>query len=249
MFTLVDLFPDVNEILLLEPEELGDVILELIHQKLPTGEGMFTMNDVIHSWGKGDVSIWTQGLRSEAWRAVSEAMSYLQTAGMTIQDLSQSHSTTWLTLTRRGRMLKTRRLAVAFREAAVLPIALIHPDILAKAHSAFVRGDYDISVLSAFKTIEVAVRRQGGYAEGELGTKLMRRAFEVNKGPLADSTLDAGEQQAQSDLFAGAIGAAKNPASHREVEMTRQEAARLILFASYLMSIVEARPAEPSSRI
>lgn len=50
------------------------------------------------------------------------------------------------------------------------------------------------------------------------------------------------------NLFAGAtIGAAKNPASHSDVEMSKVEAARLILLASYLMSIVEARSAPAST--
>jgi len=103
------------------------------------------------------------------------------------------------------------------------------------------RGDHDIAVFSAFKAVEVAVRKAGGYEEGELGIKLMRKAFEPMKGPLTDKTLENGEQQAQSDLFAGAIGAAKNPASHRDVEMSKIEAARLIIFASQLISIVEGR--------
>jgi uncharacterized protein (TIGR02391 family) len=128
---------------------------------------------------------------------------------------------------------------------AILPLSLVHPQILEKSQAAFMRGDHDIAVFSAFKAVEVAVREAGGYKESELGTKLMRKAFEPMKGPLTDKTLETGEQQAQSDLFAGAIGAAKNPASHREVEMSKIEAARLILFASHLMSIVEGVPAEP----
>jgi uncharacterized protein (TIGR02391 family) len=104
------------------------------------------------------------------------------------------------------------------------------------------RGDHDIAVLSTFKAVEIAVRRAGGYEEGELGTRLVRKAFDPENGPLADKTLELGEKKAQSDLFAGAIGAAKNPASHRDVEMTKAEAARVLLFASYLLSIVESRP-------
>jgi Protein of unknown function (Hypoth_ymh) len=49
------------------------------------------------------------------------------------------------------------------------------------------------------------------------------------------------EREAMLNLFAGAIGAAKNPVSHREVEMGKVEATRLILFASYLMSMVDNR--------
>lgn len=56
------------------------------------------------------------------------------------------------------------------------------------------------------------------------------------------------EREAMLNLFGGAIGADKNPTSHRDVEMSKVEAARLILFASYLMLIVEARAGSVGSR-
>jgi hypothetical protein len=42
-------------------------------------------------------------------------------------------------------------------------------------------------------------------------------------------------------LFSGAMGHARNPAGHTDVEVTAVEAARLIIFASYLLSIVLQR--------
>ena len=123
----------------------------------------------------------------------------------------------------------------------------MHPEILPKVHPAFLRGDYEVAVFAAFRTVEVAVRTAGGFREDELGIKLMRDAFHPDRGPLTDmSVVSVKEREAVSNLFAGAIGAAKNPSSHREVEMDRTEAARLILFASYLMSVVDARSAAGS---
>lgn len=69
----------------------------------------------------------------------------------------------------------------------------------------------------------------------------MRTAFDSNTGPLSDKALVVGERESEAHLFAGAIGHAKNPPSHRDVNLTRQEAARLIVFASHLLSIVEQR--------
>jgi hypothetical protein len=49
------------------------------------------------------------------------------------------------------------------------------------------------------------------------------------------------EREAEMHLFAAAIGHAKNPASHRDFAITAREAARLIIFASYLFDVVERR--------
>ena len=46
----------------------------------------------------------------------------------------------------------------------------------------------------------------------------MRRAFNPREGALHDPEAEGGELQATADLFAGAIGAYKNPASHRSVK-------------------------------
>jgi hypothetical protein len=42
-------------------------------------------------------------------------------------------------------------------------------------------------------------------------------------------------------LFAGAMGHAKNPSSHRDLNIQRMEAVRLIVFASYLLELAELR--------
>jgi len=168
-------------------------------------------------------------------------MAWLEHAGFIIPDPTQGHSTSYRTLTRRGRQLQNRELASAYRRAAILPSALIHPAILEKSHSAFMRGDHDIAVFAAFKAIEVAVRSACGFSDGELGVPLMRKAFHPETGPLTDKSVVPSEREATAALFAGAIGAAKNPSSHREFEMNKAEAARLIVFASHLMSIIEGR--------
>lgn len=69
----------------------------------------------------------------------------------------------------------------------------------------------------------------------------MRAAFHIEKGPLTDKTIHEGERQALSDLFAGAIGAYKNPTSHRHVSIDCTDAVEMIMLASHLLKIVDSR--------
>ena len=77
----------------------------------------------------------------------------------------------------------------------------------------------------------------------------MRKAFKPGAGPLCDESAEPAEQQAMADLFAGAIGAFKNPASHRTVKFEDPvEAAEIIQLADLLIRIVaRTRSFEPDS--
>ena len=87
----------------------------------------------------------------------------------------------------------------------------------------------------------MAVRKSGKYEDALLGRDLIQKAFRPENGPLRNNTIMKSERESEMFLFSGAIGHAKNPHSHRDVNLTRVEAARLIIFASYLLNIVEQR--------
>jgi hypothetical protein len=103
-----------------------------------------------------------------------------------------------------------------------------------------------VAVFQAFKEVEVAVQnaanaRGAGYPDSDVGTTLMRNAFHPERGPLTDMVAVVAEREALMHLFSGAIGHAKNPTSHRHVAILAAEAARLIIFASHLLQVVEER--------
>jgi phosphatidylserine/phosphatidylglycerophosphate/cardiolipin synthase-like enzyme len=77
----------------------------------------------------------------------------------------------------------------------------------------------------------------------------MRKAFHEKTGPLTDQSLPTAEREGFSHLFAGAIGAFKNPHSHRKVVIDDLRAAqRQLLLASQLLYIVDAAKARASTK-
>lgn len=110
---------------------------------------------------------------------------------------------------------------------------------LSSARSNFALGDYETASFAAMKAVEVEVRRVAGLPNEHLGVPLMRKAFSPKDGVLRDPDAEGGEQQATADLFAGAIGTYKNPASHRTVQFDDpMEAAEVIQLADLLLRMV-----------
>ena len=99
-----------------------------------------------------------------------------------------------------------------------------------------------------YAEVKIAVRKAGNYTENDRGTDLMCRAFHLDRGNLTNMSQHPTEKQVRSDLFAGAIGSYKNPRSHQDVEITEEEAAELIIFASHLLRIIDSRKSDEITR-
>ena len=139
----------------------------------------------------------------------------------------------WCVRSRRAAKIQNKKDFEEYRKAKSFPKELIHKSIRDKVWLTFLRGDYDTAVFQAFKEVEVTVRSAAGLSEKEIGTKLMRKAFDPETGTLSDKSQEFGERDALAHLFAGAIGSYKNPQSHRTVEIKdSNEAIEMILLAT-----------------
>ena len=241
---LREVFDSPKALLSLQPEELAAVILEVLPAAIQNGVRFNIEGLTQPMFYRHNVGAWPEGAQGDVTCAIAEALSWLKSQGLIMNDPTQAAA--WMRLTRRGQGLKTRQDLASFRRGGLLPIELLQPNLAKKVQHLFLRGDHDTAVFQAFKEVEVAVRgmansRGANYPDNMVGVLLMQNAFNPEKGPLTDKTLVPAERQAEMFLFAGAIGHAKNPASHREVNLAPHEACRLILFASHLLDLVEKR--------
>ena len=196
-------------------------------------------NNLIQGYKQGDAYGESQPADMSALLSrLSDAWAWLQAHAL-IGPSAQNPQGDWRRVTALGQEVRNDRNAIAKIWAADRLAGELHPS-LSSARSNFALGDYETASFAAMKAVEVEVRRVAGLPNELLGVALMRKAFGPKDGLLRDPGAEAGEQQATADLFAGAIGAYKNPASHRTVRFDDPiEAAEVIQLADLLLRIVQ----------
>jgi Protein of unknown function (Hypoth_ymh) len=216
--TLISIFPNPNDLLALEPEELGGVILEIAPGVIQNG--MFNLHSLTAPLFSPVGNSYPLGTHRPVVLALAEALSWLVSEGLLVLDPDQPAQ--WYRLTRRAMALRTRTDVEAYRKGRILPTDLLQPALPEKVRPQFLRADHDVAVFQAFKEVEVAVRnaanqKGAGYPDDLVGIALMRKAFHPDNGPLTDTSLVVAEREADMHLFSGAIGHAKNPTTGRAV--------------------------------
>ena len=247
---LFEILPDAKQLLSLQPEELaGHLLISLGDIKQINPEGLITYKNMTEEIKRSSHSNpqlkYPLVCDEDVLSALMEAWQYLLSEGFVAplpKDLPsnpRSITATTYFITRRGKKIETLDDFQAYRKADLLRRHQLHPIIAEKVWFIFAQGSYGTAVLEAFKQVEVAVRKAGGYEEKYRGTDLMRKAFDANNGKLTDKNQPTGEKEARPHLFAGAIGAYKNPSSHHDVEFAPEEASEIIIIASHLLRIVD----------
>lgn len=172
-------------------------------------------------------------------RALGEAYDWLVFNGLLAVKPGEASGFTYIT--KRGRKVADDPDAAATIRATRRLDVDMHPLLAERVRRQFLLGEYEAAVLLAFREVEIRVRDLSGFDDSMIGVPLMQEAFSPDKaGPLLDSQLEPGEQLATMYLFAGAIGAFKNPSSHRQVDYGDPTvAAEAILLADLLMRLLD----------
>jgi uncharacterized protein (TIGR02391 family) len=230
-----EFYPPVETVLEMEPEELAPLVLRHLDY---TSSGR--LNRYNFSLGNDPEFVrWAGPHRQAVMERLMVAWMWLEKELFLAPQPGSQDATVFIT--HRGRKVLESQDFATYQKGYLLPSEGLDPILVRKVKQAFIRGDYDTAVFQAFKEVEVRVRKKANLSNSDIGVSLMRKAFSPNNGVLVDKSMDAGEQTARMELYAGAIGTYKNPSSHRDVELSDpREAADIIHIANQLLRIVDS---------
>ena len=240
-----EIFSDQNEILELEPEELGVKLLFVLKSRKTSRESFSPRNEFLSGSTRGDDTRGTKGCPvdciDQIRLALGEAFSWLERSGLIIRE--PAGDGVWYVFTRRALGFDNEDELLSYTQAQTLPKTVLHPKLQSSVWISFVRREFPTAVFQAMREVEISVREAADFPVQKHGVSMIREAFNPKSpGPLVDPEQPESEAEALMHLFAGAIGSYKNPHSHRQVELNNpEEAAEIIMIASHLLKITDAR--------
>jgi hypothetical protein len=199
LIELTQIMPDPNVLLALEPEELGTKLLFLLRRR------SFPQN-IFHP-GSLNGELWPltlpgqqtgypTNLHQQIEIALAEAWAWLESQGLIVPAPDMNGRNGWRLLSRRAKRFESETEFARYSVARTLQRDALHARMADKVWMAFMRGEFDVAVFQAMKAVEVSVRDAAGLGNNLVGVPLMREAFSLDRGPLADNTTEKGEQVA-----------------------------------------------------
>jgi len=230
-----------NQIISYSPEELGVLIIEHLKARARPDSDSFHLAEIMRTITGSNVGTMNPAdLSEEVEKALFEAWAWLNAQGLLVMNDLHNGNAGYRILSRRAMRLSKPELSL-YAKGLELKQEHLHSSIAFKVWGHFTRGDFDAAVHYAGKAVEIKVREKSGLS-GQ-GRSLVHSAFKPDKGPLSDSNSSFAENEARMFLYSGFLGTYKNPQSHQFVNLDDPiEAMQIVLFASRLITILDAFP-------
>jgi uncharacterized protein (TIGR02391 family) len=238
MRPLTSLVPEKSSLLSMSTPDLGGYILEVLLSLEPGEAGHWhrrnfctdAMRAYVAPGQPGDLDVGV---------ACSSAWAWLESNSLICRHPEQDNE--WFMATPRGKAVRDHNSIRELIGNASLPEEFLHAEMLANARPLFLQSRFETAVFESFKAVEIAIRNAAQLGDDSIGVALAGKAFHPENGPLSDMSAEKGERVALMSLMTGALGSYKNPSSHRRVAITSSEAREMIVLASHLLKIIDAR--------
>jgi len=236
---LNEVLPPIDILLEMEPEEIAEFLLDyLVEQENSSSSNQLNRYNFTSS--SNLERYYTRDCIKKVAEVLIEAWVWLEKEGLIAPKPDTQGD--WVFITRKGKKLANLTDFKTYLFGNLLPSNNLDPILVQKVKPTFIRGDYDTAVFQAFKEVEVRIREISGLPSTMIGMNLARNAFNPDKGVLSDQNLTRTERETCGHLIAGAIGFFKNPSSHRNIDYDNpSEVAEIILFANYLLKLIDSR--------
>jgi uncharacterized protein (TIGR02391 family) len=238
MSPLKSLIPDSGAVIALPAANLAGYILEVLMSAGQMERGVWNRRNFCMQVS-GEYAAQGQGQDLAVGIACSTAWAWLESNSFICRHPEQDND--WFLATPLGNAVRDHQTIRRFISNEQLPEAFLHAELLVNVRPLFLQSRFETAVFEAFKSLEVAIRNAAKLGYDMIGTQLASRAFNPEDGVLTDKNVEKGERVALMNLMTGALGSYKNPSSHRRVEIAAEEARDMIVLASHLLKIVDAR--------